>query len=74
MLRPPPEIIQQWGTIARQHPAVVQWMSDWYRRELEQLPYVGSSTSLAQGRCQVLTEMNKLLQDAPDLAAESRKR
>lgn len=74
MVRPPPEILQQWGTIARQHPAVVQWVSDWYRRELEQLPYVGGSTSLAQGRCQVLTEMNKLLQDAPDLAAESRKR
>jgi hypothetical protein len=42
-------------------------------RELEQLPNVAqSAVGVAQGRCQVLTELCKLLQDSPELVAKSR--
>lgn len=42
-------------------------------RELEQLPNVAQpAVAVAQGRCQVLTELCKLLQDSPELAAKSR--
>jgi hypothetical protein len=42
-------------------------------RELEQLPNVTQpAVGVAQGRCQVLTELCKLLQDSPELVAKSR--
>jgi hypothetical protein len=42
--------------------------------ELERLPSVGPQTvTLAQGRCQVLGELYKLMSESPDLAAEPRK-
>jgi hypothetical protein len=75
VIRPTPELLQQWASISRSHPAILEWITEWRQRELDQLPYVGADAShLAQGRCQVLTEIYKLVQNAPDMAAESRKR
>ena len=54
---------------------ILEWITEWRQREIDQLPYVGpDAVHLAQGRCQVLTEIYKLVQNAPDMAAESRKR
>jgi hypothetical protein len=75
VIRPTPELLQQWASISRSHPAIIEWITEWRQRELDQLPHVGSdAVHLAQGRCQVLTEIYKLVQNAPDMAAESRKR
>jgi hypothetical protein len=41
--------------------------------ELERLPSVGQNVTLAQGRCQVLGELYKLVSESPDLAAKSRR-
>ena len=42
--------------------------------ELERLPSVGAqSVTLAQGRCQILSELYKLVNESPDLAAQSRR-
>lgn len=41
--------------------------------ELERLPSAGQNVALAQGRCQVLGELYKLVSESPDLAAKSRR-
>jgi len=75
MTRPDPELFRLIVTMAGQYPAVVEWLGAWRQRELETLPNVApQAVAIAQGRCQVLTELVKLLQDSPDLAAKSRPR
>jgi hypothetical protein len=75
MTRPDPELFRLIVTMAGQYPAVVEWLGAWRQRELETLPNVApQAVAIAQGRCQVLTELVKLLQDSPDLAAKSRLR
>lgn len=75
MVRPPPEIVQMWASLSRSHPHLSDWLEEWRQRELDQLPYVaGANVMLAQGRCQVLTEIHKLVHDAPELSAEFRRK
>lgn len=70
MVKPPPEVIV---AIARASNMLLPWITEWRQRELEQLPYVApGSVATAQGRCQMLTELHRLVQDAPDVAAKLR--
>lgn len=70
MTRPPPEVM---AALARASNAVLPWLQEWRQRELEQLPFVApTSVATAQGRCQMLTELYRLVQDAPDVAAKLR--
>ena len=69
-----PELLHALANSVRQHPVIVEWLGEWRMSELERLPSVGPQTvTLAQGRCQVLTELYKLVNESPDLAAESRR-
>jgi hypothetical protein len=69
-----PELIHALANSVRQHPVIVRWLGEWRMSELERLPSVGPQTvTLAQGRCQVLGELYKLMSESPDLAAEPRK-
>jgi len=72
MKRPDPRVVKALALTTRQFPEVPQWIEDWYRQELEQLPSVGQNVALAQGRCQVLKELHELMKKSPDLAAESK--
>lgn len=75
MIRPDPQLVQIIARVATHYPDVVKWLNDWRQRELEQLPNVSAaSVALAQGRCQVLTELCKLVNQSRDLAAQSPKR
>lgn len=75
MIRPEPELLRLLVNMAGQYPAFVDWLGAWRQRELETLPNVApQAVAIAQGRCQVLTELLKLLQDSPELAAKSRPR
>lgn len=69
MKRPDPEVVKALATVVRMHPVVLTWVSDWRKQELESLPYSVNTMAVAQGRCQVLTELYKLMLEAPDLAA-----
>ncbi len=69
-----PEVIHALANSVRQHPVIAEWLGEWRMSELERLPSVGSqSVALAQGRCQVLGELYKLINESPDLAAQSRR-
>jgi hypothetical protein len=70
MTRPPPEVVM---ALARASNMILPWLTEWRQRELEQLPFVApASVAVAQGRCQMLTELYRLVQDAPDVAAKLR--
>lgn len=71
MIKPEAHVIRQIASIATQHPDIVEWLEQWRQHELEQLPFASSNTSIYQGRCQVLTELNKFVKDAPSISAKS---
>ena len=74
MIRPSAHDLDAIAQIGRHNKVFVEWLRQWRLRELEQLPNIAADkVSLAQGRCQVLTEIYKLVQDAPELVAQSRK-
>jgi hypothetical protein len=70
MTRPPPEVMI---ALARASNTLLPWLQDWRQRELDQLPYAApANVATAQGRCQLLTELYRLVQGAPDVAAKLR--
>jgi len=71
MIRPSPEVIKALAASVRQYPAIAEWFEEWRMHELEQLPNVAQNTALAQGRCQVLSELSKLVSESPEIAAKS---
>lgn len=70
MIRPSPEVVKALANTVRQFPEVLEWLEFWYGHELSQLPYAKDNSAVAQGRCQVLSELHKLAKDSPDLAAK----
>jgi hypothetical protein len=72
MIRPTPEVTKALAACVNQYPALADWLAEWRQHELEQLPSVASqSVALAQGRCQVLTELSKFVNESPEIAAKS---
>ncbi len=69
MKRPGPNVVKAMALTRRQFPELHEWLRDWYRAELEQLPSVGQNVTLAQGRCQVLKELHDTFEKSPDWAA-----
>lgn len=67
----PPEVIHALANSVRQYPVIQEWLGEWRMSELERLPSIGQNVTLAQGRCQVLGELYKLVSESPDLAAKS---
>ena len=73
MKQAPPELILALANSVRQYPVIQEWLGEWRMSELERLPSVGQNVTLAQGRCQVLGELYKLVSESPDLAAKPRR-
>lgn len=71
-MRPSPEVIKAVALMQRQYPEVARYVSDWLSKELTDLPFALTNTAVAQGRCQVLSELHSLIEKSPDLAANPR--
>jgi hypothetical protein len=71
MIRPTPEVTKALAASVRQYPVIVEWLQEWRMHELEQLPNVAQNTALAQGRCQILSELTKYIEQSPEIAAKS---
>lgn len=70
MIRPPPEVL---AALARSNDRILPWLREWRQKELDQLPFTSqASVAVAQGRCQVLTELCRLVQESPDVVAKLR--
>ena len=73
MKRPSPEVVKAIAQIVKQYPEFAQWVQEWGSDELSRLPNVAAeNVTLAQGRCQVLLELVKLVVESPELAAKSK--
>jgi hypothetical protein len=70
MKRPDPDVVKALAAATLQYPQLFTWLNEWRLLELEALPYSGQNVTVAQGRCQVLSEITRLAKDAPDLAAK----
>lgn len=73
MIQPDYQTQQLLLSLARQHPQLRDWFEAWKQRELSSLPYTGDKVHVAQGRCQVLTEVCKLLQVDSTMGAQPRR-
>jgi hypothetical protein len=71
MIRPTPEVTKALAASVRQYPVIAEWLQEWRMHELEQLPSVAQNTALAQGRCQILSELTKYIEQSPEIAAKS---
>lgn len=68
MKRPPDDVI---AALARLNHTLLPWLQEWRQREMDNLPFASVSTvAVSQGRCQVLTELCRLVQDSPNLSAK----
>lgn len=66
-----PEAIVLATAIVKQYPRFKDWLDRWLQAELNNLPFTADTrTGVQQGRCQVLMELSKFLQEAPDNAAK----
>jgi len=73
MRQPDAETIKAFAHVAQNVPAVKKFISEWRNMEISRLPNTLNNTAVAQGRCQVLDELDKLISDSPVFAAETRK-
>jgi hypothetical protein len=74
VIRPDPELVKTINALGGHFPRFVEWLTAWRQYELERLPSASADTvAIMQGRCQVLTELCKLVQDAPELVAQSKR-
>lgn len=73
MKQPDPQTVEAFAQVARHNVLVKAFIKEWRDLECGRLPDVLNNTAVAQGRCQVLNELNKLISESPDLAAQARK-
>jgi len=71
MIRPSLQVVKSLAIVERQHTDILEWLESWRKHELEQLPSVTQNVVLAQGRCQILNEIVKLIKESPGYAAKS---
>lgn len=69
MIQPKADTLKGLAHIARNSPAVMEWLEENQRVETQRLPYTPNNVAVAQGRCQVLGELLKLIHEAPENAA-----
>ena len=70
MLKPQPPEMKGLALFVRQYPDFLSWMKAEYQRELEKLPYAQTNAAVAQGRCQVWSELVDLFDKSPEIAAK----
>lgn len=70
MIRPTYQVVESMSNVAKRFPEFLEFLRASYMHELEQLPNAVGNPTLAQGRCQVLGELYKLISAAPTTAAK----
>ena len=71
MIKPDQETVRMVAQLAQQYPHFRDFVNAWYNHELENLPSAVNHAAISQGRCQVLGELTRFINEAPDLAAKS---
>lgn len=71
MKQPDKSQLQAIANVAVHNPRFREWLREWYALELDRLPSVTQNVAAAQGRCQVLAEIGRIIDQSPDMAANS---
>lgn len=71
MKRPNNDVVAAMGACSKHYPKIWQWLDEWHKAELTQLPHVAQNTAIAQGRCQVLGELCKFVNQSPDIVRQN---
>lgn len=71
MLKPDREVWKQLAHLSTTQTNLKDYLESWYMHELQQLPRALNTTALSQGRCQVLAEICRLFEEAPEIARQS---
>ena len=69
--RPSSEVIEDASLVAKNNKRLVNFIREWKERECAELPLRTDNVAVCQGRCQVLMELVKFLEEAPDIVAKS---
>lgn len=72
MIQATDEILKLIAVTSRHHPEFKEWFNEWYMAELTKLPHAINNTGVQQGRAQVLSELTKLIDKAPEIVAQRR--
>jgi len=72
MIKPSDELVKVIAVTSSRHPEFKKFFQEWYMAELTKLPNALNNTGVQQGRAQVLTELMKLIEQAPEIVAERR--
>ena len=59
-MKPSREVLEEWGRAEKQCPKLKEYLASWKAYELSRLPIAEKRIEMAQGRCQVLEEVNEL--------------
>lgn len=70
MIQATDEIVKLLAVTSRHHPIFKEWFEEWYMSELTKLPHALNNTGVQQGRAQVLAELTKLIDKAPEIAEQ----
>lgn len=70
MIKPSYETTKALAQMITTYPYVLTFFDDWYNKETKALPLAVSNVGQAQGRCQVLGELSRLLHDVKEMAAK----
>jgi hypothetical protein len=68
--RPTPEVIEEAARVAKHNVRLVEFFREWEERELRELPSRTDNVAQGQGRCQVLSELVKFIEEAPKTVAK----
>ncbi len=66
MIKPDNETIRAFAHVSQNVPRVGKYLEEWYSTELGRLPVTANNVAIAQGRCQILGELCKLLSDSTE--------
>jgi hypothetical protein len=69
--RPSKDVLEDAARVAKHNVRLLEFLRDWEQRELAELPMRTDNVAVGQGRCQVLQELVKFLEDAPSNVAKS---
>lgn len=72
MKAPDEDQLRHFAHLGTNGPGVVEYIEQWFKFELHRLPSVSNNVAVAQGRCQVLGELVRLISEAPTLVAQRR--
>lgn len=64
MIKPDQETLRAFAHVEQNVPRIGAYIAECYRTELNRLPLVANNVAIAQGRCQILSELCKLLAPA----------